>query len=300
MQLAESGQRVLLVCFNKHLAEWIGKHLEHEQIIVATFHSVVGHMIKQAGLSRPRQNWEQFREEAPDLLLRAVDIIRAPDSGLHDRLFDAILVDEAQDFEDTWWLGLLELLKDPEKDTLYVFFDNNQRIYTQISHIPMDSEPFYLDENCRNTQHIHAALQPYMDDAELISIGPEGRPVEIIPAETAKDERKALQSVLHRLVNEEGIQPEDIVILTPAAERRSQWKNDDQLGNFILTWNLDTEMPMAGRVSTIYRYKGLESAVVILTELSKLQDNIRDQLIYVGMSRARHHLVIIGENVTLT
>lgn len=54
-------------------------------------------------------------------------------------------------------------------------------------------------------------------------------------------------------------------------------------------------MDLAIRVSTIFAYKGLESAVVILTELDMAsREEILDQLIYVGMSRARHHAVVIG------
>ena len=54
-------------------------------------------------------------------------------------------------------------------------------------------------------------------------------------------------------------------------------------------------MDMAIRVTTIYRFKGLESAVVILTELDQRWEEISDPLIYVGLSRARHHVVVIGE-----
>lgn len=170
------------------------------------------------------------------------------------------------------------------------------RLYTQISNIPLDSEPFYLDENCRNTRHIHAALVPYAREAEdAICEGPEGRAVEIVPAADKQATHKALQQVLHRLVNEEGVQPNDIVVLTPASEKRSQWKDDAQLGNFILTWDLEATMDSAIRVCTIYRYKGLESAVVILTELDRRREDLSDQLIYVGLSRARHHAVVIGQ-----
>src|SRR5690606_22154343 len=133
------------------------------------------------------------------------------------------------------------------------------RIFSQISQVPMDSEPLYLDENLRNTQHIHERLKHYSRDAEVECIGLEGRPVEIIDVAKKEDQHRELQRVLHRLVNEEGICSEDIIILTPAGEKRSQWKSDVQLGNFVLTWQLDTEMPMAARVCTIYSYKGLES-----------------------------------------
>jgi hypothetical protein len=294
-QLADGGYRVLFLCFNKHLAEWVGKNLKHDNIMVATFHGLVGHARNWTKLyDASKMGWEEFTQKAPDLLLDAASIMRSADSGLHDKFFDAIIVDEAQDFEDTWWYPVPDMLKDPQNGVFYVFFDNNQRLYSQISNIPIEGEPFYLDENCRNTQHIHASLTPYTRD-ETLCIGPEGRPVEVIAAADKSAAHRELQRLLHRLVNEDGIRSEDILLLTPASEKRSQWKNDEQLGNFILTWNMETEMELAIRVCTIYRYKGLESAVIILTELDQRREEISNQLIYVGLSRARHHVVVIGE-----
>jgi len=294
-QLAESGLRVLFVCYNTNLAKWISGRLQHPQIDVFTFHALVGHMVNRARIPMPRtRTWDEFDAIAPDALVDALGVLHAPDAD-PTLLYDAIIVDEGQDFQDTWWIGLLDTLKDAETGVFYVFFDDNQRIFTQISNIPMDNAPLYLDENLRNTQHIHERLKPYSRDADVQCIGPQGRPVEIIPAEDKNAERRELQRVLHRLVNEEGVPSEHIVVLTPSGEKRSQWKNDDQLGNFIVTWQLDTEMPMAARVCTIYSYKGLESAVVILTELHALRPEIADQLLYVGLSRARHHAIIIGD-----
>lgn len=295
VQLAESGLRVLFVCYNSNLADWIGRRLHHPRIDVFTFHSLVGHMVNRARIPRPRtRTWDEFTALAPDLLVDATRILHAPDAD-PAALYDAIIVDEGQDFEDTWWIGLLDTLKDAETGVFYVFFDDNQRIFTQISNVPMENPPLYLDENLRNTQHIHERLKPYARDTDVHCIGPEGRPVEIIPAADKIAERRELQRVLHRLVNEEGIPVEHIVILTPAGEKRSQWKTDDQLGNFIITWQLDTEMPMTARVCTIHSYKGLESPVVILTELHALHPDTRDQLLYVGLSRARHHVIVIGD-----
>ncbi len=291
-QLAESGDRVLFVCYNSNLAEWVKGRLQHEHIDVLTFHGLVGHMIHRARIPMPRGS--NFYEQAADLLMDATSVLHAPD-GDPNLLYDAIVVDEGQDFEDTWWIGLMDTLRDTDTGVFYVFFDDNQRIFTQISQVPLDGAPLYLDENLRNTQHIHERLKPYSRDTDIQCIGPEGRPVEIIPATKKADQRRELQRVLHRLVNEEGIAPEEIVILTPASKKRSQWDDDDQLGNFIVTWQLDTEMPMAARICTIYSYKGLESAVVILTELHKLHSEKQDQLLYVGLSRARHHVIVIGE-----
>jgi len=295
-QLADGGFRVLFLCFNRELADWIGANLKHERIMVATYHQFVGNAINWAGIKRATYaSWNDFVRDAPDLLLDAASIIRSYDSRQQQRLFDAIIVDEAQDFEDTWWVALPDFLVDPKDGVFYVFFDDNQRIFTQISNIPVEGEPFILGENCRNTQHIHATLSPYMRDVEeTICNGPEGRPVEIIPATDRAASRRELQRLLHRLVKEDGIKPEEIIVLTPAADKRSSWKENDQLGNFVLTWHMDTEMRDAIRVSSIYRYKGLESAVVILTELDLRREDVGDSLIYVGLSRARHHAIVIG------
>ena len=152
------------------------------------------------------------------------------------------------------------------------------------------NHPFYLDENCRNTQHIHEQIIRYIDKpGDTICEGPEGRPVEIITALDKAAARRELQKVLHRLVNEQGIRAKDI-ILTPASDKRSQWKEGEELGNFMLTWDMKGE-GNAIRVCTIYRFKGLESAVVVLTELDRRNEEFSNQLVYVGLSRARHHAI---------
>lgn len=289
-QLLEAGYRVLFLCFNQNLKQWLETTLKHPNLMIATFHGIAGHAINWAKIPKPPGD---FYSQVADVLSDATQLLQLNQS---DKLFDAIIVDEAQDFEDTWWIPLPDLLKSPVDGVLYVFFDDNQRIYTQMSNIPMRGEPLVLSDNCRNTQHIHAKLFPYIQDRyETVCLGPEGRPVEIIATVTPAATREVLQSLLNRLINVEGLQTKDIMILTAASEKRSQWKKDDRLGNFILSWYLDTEMELAIRVSSIFSYKGLESPVIILTELDlSSREDIRDQLIYVGLSRARHHAVVIG------
>lgn len=52
------------------------------------------------------------------------------------------------------------------------------------------------------------------------------------------------------------------------------------------------------RLTTIHSFKGLESPVVVMTELDKparRSNTHRKYLLYVGLSRARSHLIIIGD-----
>ena len=53
------------------------------------------------------------------------------------------------------------------------------------------------------------------------------------------------------------------------------------------------------RFETIRRFKGLERPVIILVELSSNDAKMLDKLLYVGGSRARQHLVVIGSGEVL-
>ena len=69
-------------------------------------------------------------------------------------LFDAIVVDEAQDFGDLWWTSVLACLKDPVGGKLYAFMDKAQRVFSREGEVPIDLPPYPLDENIRNTKRI--------------------------------------------------------------------------------------------------------------------------------------------------
>ncbi len=46
--------------------------------------------------------------------------------------FDAVIVDEAQDFADHWWQTLMAALRDTESAGLCVYSDENQRIFARF------------------------------------------------------------------------------------------------------------------------------------------------------------------------
>jgi len=49
------------------------------------------------------------------------------------------------------------------------------------------------------------------------------------------------------------------------------------------------------RYHSIYHFKGLEAPVVILAEFRPAPEQDAETLLYVGCSRARHHLVILAD-----
>lgn len=298
-RLVAEGFSVLLVCFNRPLAEWLQEIVEKdprvskedidkEHLLIATFHGLCGKAVHWAEYPMPAVKRDQkfYDEILPDLLLQSIDKM--------DRRFDAIIVDEGQDFkQDSWWLALEALLKDDERGIFYVFFDDNQRIYSQLQHIPVEGEPFSLNTNCRNTKAVHDALTPYSQAIYETNCDrcPKGRPVQKIPLHDA-DPQTALRDVLLELVDNQNIEPTQIMLLTPRSMDKSQWREGERLGTLTLTWNKDTKLSKRIRVSTIQSFKGLESPIIILTELEYADS---DEVIYVGMSRARNDVIVIGD-----
>jgi hypothetical protein len=207
--------------------------------------------------------------------------------------FDAIVVDEAQDFREWWWPALLALHEDPDDGTLYVFSDDHQNLYGGGA-LPVDAEDVCppLPANLRNTQQIHEFVTVHFDaDGRPVAKGPPGRPVEILDYGNADDLVHLLEVVLTNLTHEEDVPPSDIVVLTPAGRDKSVlWQRRD-IGRFRLS---DRVEPDTVLWSSVHAFKGLERPVVILAELGERHDTDIEQFVYVGGSRARHHLIVLA------
>jgi superfamily I DNA/RNA helicase len=101
--------------------------------------------------------------------------------------------------------------------------------------------------------------------------------------------------VLDRLVNQESLEPSQIVVLTLNGHQRSRLKEGDAAGTFTLGWG-SPAAPGRIRVSTPHAFKGLESPVVILAEPEGFRRQRQpDELMYVALSRAKHHLIVLGD-----
>lgn len=286
---ASEGISTLYMCFNRNLADWVKSQIgKVNNLEVMTFDETVRHFAKLAKISwSPPANFEERLDSyLPTTLLTATERT--------DQRFEAIVIDEGQDFRELWWVGIEDMLD--ENGNMYVFYDDNQAIYTSPQDLPIDidlSLPLYT--NCRNTRNIHDAFQPYTSSQSICNAdaGPE-----IIRISTKNQSSEALlKRTLLNLVNEEGISPKDITLLTPRSEVESQWDDGKELGTLMLTWDLTlpVEQELTIPVSTIHSYKGLENLVVIMTELDYVVAEKRNELIYIGLSRAKAQVIILGD-----
>ncbi|MBR8836565.1 MAG: ATP-binding domain-containing protein [Stigonema ocellatum SAG 48.90 = DSM 106950] len=285
-RLNEQGFSVLLTCYNKALAQLLRYSLGNKQNLhIYTFHGICEKLLHQAGLASDNDQISKdklFKEIYPNLLIEAAN-------RLNWRV-DAIVVDEGQDFCEDWWLALKLLLQDPDHGIFYLFYDDNQNIFGPRWKPPLEEAPFSLTENCRNTQKIHSyVLQFYPNDRPTIAPGPLGRDVEIHYYTGDNELKNTLGRILHHLVDNEKIATKDIVILTT---KRKQALQNQILGRFRVKADPDISNHEI-RCNTIHYFKGLESPVVILVEIDLNSVPHLKNLLYVGASRARHHLIII-------
>jgi hypothetical protein len=125
---ARPGQPVLVLCFNRTLADRIAFHLQQrgvdERVQVRTFHSWCQDMVNSYQLDVPPA---PSRDERYAQVVRTVE--RALETGfVPGGQYMALLVDEAHDFEDAW-LRMAVRLVDPATNSLLVLYDDAQSTY---------------------------------------------------------------------------------------------------------------------------------------------------------------------------
>jgi len=288
-RLTEEGQRVLLLCFNRPLADFLAGSADGWD--VNNFHGVCHDLAERAGLrfevpetGDARAFWD---EDAPLLLLDALD-------HLPDERYDAIIVDEGQDFRADWWRAIEELLREPRLGRLVVFFDENQDLYGGGPAKELDVAPTRLSYNCRNTAGIARFVAQVIGIEPRVKPGmPEGDGVELIECADEKESVDAVRKALHRLVREQDVEPQQIVILSTRSGERSPVWRASPLGSFSLV-ALDAELRGDQvRMGSLHRFKGLESDVIILTDVEPGAPTSSPTHVYVGSSRARHKLIVV-------
>jgi hypothetical protein len=290
-RLTVRGQRVALLCYSPGLASYLRRITEnwparHRPAYAGGFHALgmswgasSGHEELIAS-AEPTQFWER------DLPRQMVELAE----GLaHGHRFDAVVVDEAQDFADTWWDPVLAALRDRETGGLFVFSDEGQRVYDRHGTPPVPLVPLVLDRNLRNTRQIATTFRPLIDDP-IRFLGGDGPEVTFIACSPEQAVDVGDDQVEHLL--DARWRPEDVALLTtgslhPEQKARQQISNEAYWDSF---WDADQVF-----YADVLGFKGLERrAVVLVVDGHRGIERARERL-YVGISRARDQLVVCGD-----
>ena len=290
-RLAQQGQRVALICYSHGLASYLkritaGWRRRHQPGYVGEFHSLGIQWGAPVGPDENERTKETSQFFEHDLPAQMLQLAAALPEG---QRFDAIVIDEAQDFADSWWDPILAALRDPEDSGLYVFIDEGQRVFDRQGTPPVPLVPLILDQNIRNTRQIATAFQPLVDHP-MRFLGGDGPEVDFVAC-TADEALDVADDQIEALL-EEGWRAQDVALLTTGS-RHPEQVNRQAAGNQAY-WDSfwDAEQVFYGHV---LGFKGLERRAVVLVVNDRYALERAAERLYVGLSRARDQLVVCGD-----
>ncbi len=325
-RLARQGRQVLVTCWNFMMADELAKYAQVANVTVKDLNSVMLDITRLKNPKNADSNW--FQVELPKL---AVEAIEAHPERVE---YDALCVDEFQDVAGS--VPLMSVLFSlvhggtTRASRIVLAGDKNQQImragstvdpFERAKAVVTDLVRVRLNTNIRNSgplgrQIRHVTGMPdreetYMLDGDVVR-GAGGTVGSALTVHAAKDDRAqttALRKTLERLLTE--YQPNEIRILSPFGTRSLAYKLAFTQGASADERWLKTKLRHEGgggggalRWRSIPKFKGLESDVVIITDINEEAEEFAaasgktlKELLYVGMSRARYHVVLIGSKV---
>ncbi|MBD3213448.1 MAG: AAA family ATPase [Candidatus Lokiarchaeota archaeon] len=340
MRLLEEDKKTLFLCYNRELQDAVREHITKMtnkdykhlkgRLDILTIHKLIKISLPYITTVYTRQPIE---EELFDNFnfTPAIDALSDNFSKIPmDYKYNAIIVDEAQDFEQEVWGLLSQFLRNIDDDIFYVFYDRSQAIF--VSEFSPEkfgmnekTDTIVLKRNLRNTVEIADWLKgeteygKYDEYSGIYGFNVTRREFDSIPNALGT----AAQFIKKRYY-EKGIHPRQITILgtkrlesiAPKAYTSEEGTflkfHDKKISNepfYIIQPDHLQEIPMIlgseqieptsyASYKTIRSFKGLESDIIILIAESledvkqKQPDTYEDYLmdIYVGASRAKFKL----------
>ncbi len=288
------GKSVLLLFYNKAIADKVRRAFERKSgVQVATFFSFAKRLIE----SEEPEWWEDQENKGTNFWELAVPSRLLDISKDNLPKFDALIIDEGQDFKPEWYEFLLTLANPGPESHFCVFLDEHQDIFGHWKSFPSDFPPArkLLTKNCRNTKTIVDFLKVcYPVQMSYFDRSPKGVPVVARTVRNDTDEQTQLVRDIKHLLNNEQIQPGNIVILLNCPKEESSLAKTKSIEGIPLASTYGGYDPRASQIhyATIEIFKGLEADVVFLLLRGRIEHDEESRALYVQGSRARHVLYV--------
>jgi hypothetical protein len=306
LTLADRGERVLLLCYNRHLCEWLQEQTKHDPrahragalLEISTFHACARRLARRAHVDFdvPSTGDQAFWEdEVPLIMEQALEVLRARGQA---ELFDAVVVDESQDFASDWWVTIASLSRGGNAGRLYSFLDMNQSLRgtAKFPPVPLQTR-FRLMTNCRSTKAIarsSAALATV--DVRLLPGSPSGEAPEVRRAPSMASEAGIVLAEVRQLL-QKGIKPPQLALIGPSSHAKGSLADHSEVAGVPLIDDaIDWRRGAGVLVTTARAFKGLEADVVIVYGLSGFGALFTPIDLYVAWTRARHRLVLVCQS----
>ena len=266
--------------------------------LINTYHGLVYDLCKKAGVEvmeyTKNRGKDLWRDVAPENLMQACDLLGP------EHKFDALVVDEGQDFHELWWTSLDAVFRDPNaKACYYVFYDPNQNLFVDSPSIPGElGAAFELPVNCRNTVKISGHCAALVKQENKVREGaPIGDEPEFTTANNLHDAFLLAGKRVREwcMPNAGGLKRSQVAVLAPGTSER-EWPKDFQ--TVALTQNYEAWRENKGVLLTSWgKFKGMEADAVVIVETARPDDESERVNRYVARSRAKHLLSVIQVKV---
>ncbi len=298
----QRAPRVLVTCYNRFLAEHIAKRMLHNESHIACLHF---HQLAEQTLPTAAHAALEGTARFDAIESQLCELVRTSAASLPK--FDAIVIDEAQDFKPAWIECLLQGFLTPEGSAC-AFRDSAQGIYEHEDPALLRArfgQPLLLTRNLRNTRRIASFLHrfgvvPPCEEA-LPHESREGREPRVAPYpsgdRSVQSQLQLLDQYLTELLESEDVRPRDIVLLSPFRRDRTCLANVKTLCGMQLVraseYPPDRDPDEYLRYETLHTFKGAESPVVILHDVQGSGVNVNPRALYTACSRATNALFVL-------
>jgi hypothetical protein len=155
IRLGHAGVKTLFLCHNPLLAAWVWQLTTHSQVDVLSLEDLLRsagvHDLPTTGSSG---EWTSYSGPTRTQLQYALETLRTKPP-----LYQAVIVDEGQDFADDWWEVVHACLPQTQDAILYVFFDERQSLLPYRMALPAAGWPLSLSRNCRNAGAVYEIMR---------------------------------------------------------------------------------------------------------------------------------------------
>ncbi len=292
----EAGRRTLLLCFNRPLAEMLRQQLPPGGTI-NSWHGFCRRLLRSHGLEV-----DFSRQEEPGFWTEVTEQMLGLELGSSER-FDTLIIDEAQEFEELWWLLLKECFLQNDAEVLWL---EDQTRSNRMGQGNPDgiTVTYYARDNYRSPYRIARYINGLFPEFEFEPRnGIIGLDVKEYRVANARAQLAVVDKTVKGLLRQ-GLAPADIVILTCGITRDSVFHGVEVLGGcpmrqFTGVYDRDGERlysPGDMRFTSVARFQGQQSPAVILVDMDLSEGaelEQRRRTAFIGMTRASLRLEVV-------
>ena len=271
LEAADKHKKVMFLCASPHLAAMVRDKVSNKIIVYD-----IPTLIAEVSL-----NPEEY--EAP----KYEGIVDSIKQGI--KKYDALFIDEAQDFSEDLAFLAKAMLVDEQNSRLGVFYDDVQVVRSDSfgDAFMISTPPFLLNENIRNTSNIYSWAMENTDLGTDVIVNPVEGPWPV--SEIMNDKKHLthrLENMLKRFLEDEDLQSSSMVILTEDADQFIELF-DGSIAKWKFVKKYSTNGTDEIKVASVEEFKGLESDMIVYIHSKNTTDNLN----YIAYTRARYYLL---------